>query len=185
MSCKLGLVALLLVVGTASVTRAEPSDGHERRHRVGLQAGGSSVFQVVYRYRIVGPIHLDVGGLSVPHSPVNFSLGLIVARPTATRFFPYGGFGVGHAGIERTSGCYPDETGCPTRGDYLFYLYARAGVGMAFDSARRHTLGLDVGGWYGTHRSRYNDGAGTQTLPSSKAILWPMAGLSYLFAFAL
>ena len=155
----------------------------DRRHQIGLQAGGSSVFQVAYRYRFAGPVHLDVGGLGVPHSPINLSLGLLVAAPGPTRFFPYGGLGVGHAGIERVSGtgCYADMAGCDTHGDYLFFAYARAGVGLTLDQGRRHTLGLDLGVWCGTHEARHNDGAGTQT-SSSKPLIWPMAGLSYFYA---
>jgi hypothetical protein len=187
MSCRLG--ALLLAVGAASRAHAggDPvPDGMERRHQVGLQAGGSSVFQLDYRYRLVGLVHLDVGLLALPGpGPINASLGLVVVVPTATRFFPYAGAGVGFAAITRNRGgsaCGEPMPGCPSSVDDLSYVYARAGVGMALDAARRHTLGLDLGAWWGRHGSTLGDGAGHET-SSSKPILWPMAGLSYLFAF--
>jgi hypothetical protein len=187
MSCR--LTTLLLAVGSASPAHAAGDpvpDGMERRHQVGFQAGGSSVFQLDYRYRLAGPVHLDVGLLALPGpGPMNASLGLVVVVPTATRLFPYVGAGVGFAVITENRGgsaCGEPMPGCPSSGDDLAYVYARAGVGLALDAARRHTLGLDLGAWWGRHGSTSSDGAGHET-SSSRPILWPMAGASCFFAF--
>lgn len=187
MSCRVG--TLLLAVGAAWQAHAGSDpvpDGMARRHQLGFQAGGSSVFQLDYRYRLLGPAHLDLGLLALPGpGPINASLGLVVVLPTATRFFPVAGAGVGFAGITENRGgsaCDEPMPGCPSSGDDLAYVYVRAGGGMALDAARRHTLGLDIGAWWGRHGSTVGDGAGRET-SSSRPILWPMAGLSYFFAF--
>jgi hypothetical protein len=185
--------ALVLVAAAAANAQspaapappAQAESGFAARHRLGLQIGGSAVFQVAYRYRMMGPLHVDLGLAGLPHSPVNGSLGVVAGAPADNRWFLYVGVGVGHAGIERSGmidgrGCY-GMPGCPNGGDYLSFLYGRAGVAVALGATRRHLVGLDVGGWYGSHRKREEDAAGVET-SWSRRIVWPMAGLSYFLA---
>lgn len=162
-----------------------PPNAFDRRHRLGVQLGGTGAFQVVYRYRAAGPLHLEVGGLGADHG-VNVSAGVVVGVPVANRWFPYAGFGggmMGAFGPKTPDGCDPKATDCPlvTDSDTLLVLHARAGVGFAFGATRRHLLSVDVGGWWGRHLASRTDAAGVETRSSAR-VLMPMAGLSYLFA---
>jgi hypothetical protein len=165
--------------------RADEAPAVNLRHQVGFQAGGSGFAQVVYRYRFVGPLSLDVGALGTPPDGVlmNVSLGLVAAHRNTTRFVPYAGLGVGLALAEGLAkGCDPSTSDCPTVGDSLSYGYGRLGIGLVVDSARRHTISLDLGAWYGRHRSMTAEGTSTTTTTTT-TFLWPMAGLSYLYTF--
>jgi hypothetical protein len=157
----------------------------EGRHQIGAAVGGSGVFQLAYRLRVTGPLHLELGGFGLPHSPVHATVGVLAALPVSDRWRPYLGLAVGHAGIQRQrypAGCEHDAPGCqPTQTlDYINYVSGRVGVGYAFGLRNRHMLGLDVGVWYGTRGTSRTAPDGTET-PTSHRILWPMGGLSYLF----
>jgi hypothetical protein len=157
----------------------------EGRHQFGLQIGGSGFFQLAYRLRVVGPAHLELGAAGLPHSPFHVTASLLAAIPVSDRWRPYLGFGVGHAGIlgrSYPSGCMRDAPGClPTDTfDYVNYFSARAGVGYAFGAGRRHSLGIDVGGWYGERGESRTD-PDDRTTKSSRRVIWPMAGLSWFY----
>ena len=175
------IVALL---AAPSGARAEEPAEVNLRHQVGFQAGGSGFAQVVYRYRFLGPLHLDVGMLGAPPDAVlgNVSLGLVATFENRTRFVPYAASGFGAAFVgHRPKGCDPSTSDCPDLGDGLAYGYGRAGVGLIVDAARRHLISLDVGVWYGRHDSTTEEG--TSTVTTRTRFLWPMAGLSYLYTF--
>jgi len=59
-------------------------NGFERRHRVGGQLGGTGIVQIVYRYRVEGPVHLEVGAAGMHGA--NLSAGAVVGAPFANRF---------------------------------------------------------------------------------------------------
>lgn len=162
---------------------AAPANGFERRHRFGAQLGGSGVLQGIYRFRAIGPLHLEVGGAGVDHA-ANVSAGLIVGMPVAGRWFPYvgaGGAAMWSFGSHAAGGCPPSAAACPTvdSSKTLTLLHARAGVGLALGRAQRQLLSVDVGGWWG-HWSKVETGAGPR-VESSGRTLMPMVGLSWLF----
>jgi hypothetical protein len=174
--------ALVLVTGTPPPARADDApDGMLRRHRVGVEAGSTSFFQIVYRLRLDGPLHVETGIFGVPESGVNLSLGGVIAVPGSSRFYPYGGWGVAVAGLKWVHGDCSAAPGCSTSDNGLRYVYLRAGVGVALGRTRGQNLEVDVGGWWGQHTTTLTDVNGTRT-SSSRMFLWPMAGLSYFFA---
>jgi hypothetical protein len=163
-----------------------PPDGFDRRHRIGIQIGGTGLGQVVYRIRAVGPIHFEAGLMGADHVG-NVSAGVLVGVPVANRWFPYVGVGGGAMwafGPKTAKGCDSKASNCPTvdGSDTLVFLHLRAGVGLALGATRRHLVSLDVGGWYGPWWKRETDAAGGET-KSSGTVTLPMAGLSYFFVF--
>jgi hypothetical protein len=155
----------------------------EGRHQLGLQVGGSGVVQVAYRLRVVGPLHLDVGALGLPHSPFHATIGVLAAIPVSDRWRPYLGIGAGHAGLLGRSypaGCMPDAPGCEATEtfDYINYFSGRVGVGYALGADRRHTLGIDIGAWYGW-RGESREAPDGSTSRTSRRFVWPMGGVSY------
>jgi hypothetical protein len=182
LSCSIALVGLL----AAPAAHADDPGSIDSRHQIGIQAGGSGFFLIDYRLRLLGPVYLDAGAFGLPPDGVadNFSLGLVFALRRTTRFFPYAGFGVGFAVFGGPAeGCDPSKSDCPNVGDALSYVYGRVGVGLALDAARRHTLGLDFGGWYGEHQATKVDGTAMLPTTTTTPIRWPMAGLSYFYRF--
>lgn len=162
-------------------TPPEPT-GFVSRHHLGAQLGGTGIAQVVYRYRALGPIHLEVGAGGMTHA-ADFSVGLLVGFPVAERWFPYAGLGVGalvQFGPKPAEDCDPAYPSCvrAEQGDTVNFAHARIGVGVALDAARRQLLSLDFGGWRGTYYASRTDAFGTRTVTSSHFLL-PMAGLSY------
>jgi hypothetical protein len=158
----------------------------ERRHRLGVQVGGTGFLQMVYRYRVAGPVHLDTGLFGAPHGS-NMSAGLVAMFPAGTRWLPYVGLGgglAGEGGPKQDDSCDPAMTDCPLgKGStVLRFVYARAGIGLAVDDARRNMLALDVGVWWGTIVGHDTTAAGVET-KTSRRILWPMAGFAYLHTF--
>jgi len=158
----------------------------QRRHRVGVQVGGTGFLQMVYRYRLAGPVHLDAGLFGAPHGS-NMSAGLVAMFPAGSRWFPYVGLGGGVAGAfgpKLDDSCDAAMTDCPLgkSSSMLTFVHARAGIGLAVDDARRNMRALDVGGWWRTIAARDTDAAGVET-KTSRRILWPMAGLAYLHTF--
>jgi hypothetical protein len=163
---------------------APPASGFEGRHRVGAQLGGTGVLQAVYRYRAIGPLHLELGALGVDHA-ANVSAGVLVGVPIADRWFPNVGLGGGAMwafGPRTANGCDATTTDCPTvtDSDTLRFVHARVGVGVAFGATRRHLLSADFGGWRGTHVANRTDAAGHVT-QTSTTVFRPVLGLSYFF----
>src|SRR5262249_55418554 len=115
----LSMLFVLLAVGSGArgqelVASPSPS-GFDRRHRVGVQIGGTGALQVVYRYRAAGPLHLEAGALAADHGG-NLSAGFLLGAPVANRWFPYLGFGGGWLyafGPKRPDGCDPMAMDCP------------------------------------------------------------------------
>jgi hypothetical protein len=175
----------------AVTTATPPADDLDARHRVGIQMGGSSFVQVVYRLRMFGHVYLDVGGGGAPEAAMNGSLGIFVARSTGTRFYPYAaggaGFGVAGGGPSATNKgptgkCVDGTDGCPWESDSVAYGYARAGVGMTVGVAHRVSLLLDLGVWAGRRYHYSDDGMGTAT-QSSERFVWPIPGLAGFVSF--
>lgn len=184
------VVAALLAVRPAgaadAVARAQ--DDLDARHRIGLQLGGSSFVQIVYRLRMFSHVYLDLGAGGAPHALLNASAGIVVARSTGTRFYPYAaggaGFGLSGGATSNADGesCYSATSKCPWESNSLSYWYARGGVAMMLDPRRRVSLALDVGTWVGTKWHASDAGMGNRTSSSAK-IIWPMAGLAGFFSF--
>jgi hypothetical protein len=144
---------ILIVLALAAPDRARADDTPwvDVRHQVGFQAGGSGFFQLVYRYRFLGPLSVDVGGMGSPPDAVlaNLSLGLVAAFRNRTRFVPYLGSGVGFAvDAGPAKGCdQSTNTDCPTVGNALLVrLWARRGRSgrrrrpTTYDQPRRRLL---------------------------------------------
>jgi hypothetical protein len=165
---------------------ARPLAFTQHRHYVGAQLGGTGLLQAVYRYRAVGPVHLEVGGLGADHVG-NASVGVLVGVPFGDRLFPYAGFGGGWAasfGPRSPDGCSSAKASdCPggEGSDTMLFLHLRAGIGFAVGRSNRHLLAADVGGWVGTELSSRTDALGMTTRWSTR-LLTPIAGLSYFFA---
>ena len=154
---------------------------------MGAQAGGSGLFQAVYRLRMIGPVHVEVGGLAADHGG-NASLGLLVGAPLpGRRWLPYVAAGVGTLwafGPQTAQGCDPKTTAdCPTvdGSESLAFAHLRAGIGLALGATHRHLLSLDVGAWRGGWAKLRTDVTRTTTRTSGRTTM-PMAGLSYFFA---
>ncbi len=158
--------------------------GFERRHHVGGQIGGTGLVQAVYRLRVVGPFHMEVGALGADHG-ANFSTGVVIGSPVGNRWFPYVGLGGGFmlaGGPTVMVVCEPPQTTCTeTNGEDFAYMHARVGIGVAFGATRRNLISLDIGGWYGRHREGFIDET-QRKYETSKMTALPMAGLSYFFA---
>jgi hypothetical protein len=190
-----GVVVAFLILslgeraGAAAATTSVQDD-LDARHRVGLQVGGSSFVQLVYRLRLFRHLYLELGGAGVPEATLNASAGLMVAHRTGTRFFPYlaGGAGFGASGGgpavsgAMTSKCVDGTAGCPWESTGVTYGYARAGVGMSFGPNHNASLLLDLGAWIGTKWHRRDDGMGTLTDTSGRFV-WPMPGLAMFASF--
>jgi hypothetical protein len=153
----------------------------KRRHFLGVQLGGSAYFQLVYRYRLVGALLLDVGGFFFgPPVAMNGSAGLILDVPLARRWSAYAGAG-GGAGMVIGEGTDPDcpesQPDCPVVAGHTAtaQLYGRLGVAVRFGVELRDQVGVDGGVWYGTLE---NDDGG-DAAPERRTFIWPMAGLSY------
>jgi hypothetical protein len=194
-----GLAAVAVLGAGAPTWAAEPppaavaakrADDLDARHHFGFQVGGSSFAQVSYRLRMFGHVYLDVGVGGAPHGVMNGSAGLVVARSTGTRVFPYAGGGVGFgvlAGPGDLSGhpdgeCNYGGSGCPWDDRSVTYGYGRAGVGVMLDEARRLSLLLDMGVWVGTKWRSRGDGMGMET-NTRQRFVWPMPGLAGFVSF--
>jgi hypothetical protein len=185
-----------LALATAGRTRAADvtaaaADDLDARHRVGIQLGGSAFGQVVYRVRLLGHSYLELGGGGLPHGVLNGSAGLVVARSTGTRVYPYAAAGIGF-GLLAGYAAQKDAAGhdCPSvaasecawDSRSVLFGYSRVGIAVGVDASRKMSLSFDVGAWYGDRTHSHDDGLGKQTSSSTK-ILWPMAGVGLLFSF--
>ncbi len=167
-----------------TITPLPGTEVFQGRHQVGGQVGGTGIFQFVYRFRALGPLHLEAGAFGADHGG-NVSAGVLFGVPVVNRLFPYVGLGGGAMwafGPTAADGCDPKTTACPTvtNSDTMLFLHLRAGIGVAFGTPRRHLLSIDVGGWRGHHIAERTDAAGIVT-KTTTAVLTPMAGLSYLY----
>jgi hypothetical protein len=161
------------------------ADAHlDARHRVGWQLGGSAIFQVVYRLRLLGHSYLEVGAGGLPEGALlNASAGLVVAFSTGTRWYPYAAGGVGGAGAAGPTPVTCDggaSTGCPWSSDGVAFGYVRAGAGA--ELGRHASLELDLGAWGGARTHTADDGKGMKT-SSSRRFVWPMAGVACIYSF--
>jgi hypothetical protein len=188
------LALVLALLSPRTLSAAPPAavvgDDLDARHRVGLQLGGSSFVQLVYRLRLLGHSYLELGGAGAPEGTMNASAGLMVALRTGTRFFPYaaGGVGFGVAGggpgpsPDEASSCVDGTKSCPWESSGVSYGYARAGVGMTFGVNHNASVLLDFGAWKGTRWHWHDDGMGTLT-DVSEPFVWPMPGLAMFASF--
>jgi hypothetical protein len=186
-------IALVLLAATparGAEETATVADNLDARHHIGFQLGGSAFAQIVYRLRVVGHAYLEIGGAAVPEGTLNTSVGFVVAHATGTRFFPYAGAGVGFGGMsgrdanKNAAGqeCGIDTPGCSWSSRTMGFFHIRAGAGVVLDTARHISLGLDIGSWIGATSHVTDDGNGGRT-SSSRRIVWPMAGLAFLYSF--
>jgi hypothetical protein len=157
-------------------------DGYELRHRMGIQIGGSSYFQIAYRYRVLGGLYLDTG-LFALNAGANGSIGAVVDVPIVRPVSVYVGAGAGFAlafGATTPKGCDSSTTDCPVVSGSSGggYTYARVGTAVRFGRTARHVVGLDVAIWRGQSEEEID---GQVTERNKYLMLVP--GLSYHWAF--
>jgi len=152
-----------------------------RRLFIGVQAGGSGFVQFVGRVRALGPFHIEAGAFGGSHI-MHASMGITLGTRFDERWFPYAGAGVGMGGsFSSPSNCPAEQVGCQedSRGQILTYGYARAGLGVAYGSGRRHLIAVDLALWRGRHeKTATTSGVTTR---QSRPITWVVPGLSYHF----
>jgi len=149
----------------------------QARHQFGAELGGTGVFQLVYRLRLVGPVYLDTGAFAAPHG-ANISGGLLVELESFGRWAVHVGGGAGGAatfGAGMRTDCIQDAP-CADASE-IAYGYGRFGFDLKLGSARRHSIGFDVGLWRGIHRERAGD-----TIIKREPLFIPMVGVGYLFS---
>jgi hypothetical protein len=151
------------------------------RHRIGVQIGGTSYFQMAYRYRVLGGVYVDTGFFAL-NAGMDGSAGLLVDVPIAHAWSIYAGAGGGFAaafGATEREGCDPKTTDCIAPGSsFASYVYGRVGASLRFGREWRNIVGVDVGVWRGNREDEVDH----QVTGRSK-IFFPMAGLSYHWAF--
>jgi len=156
-------LALVALSGTLRAAELAPEpEPHVQRHYFGLQVGGSSPIAMTYRYRISGPVLLEVGGFGAPEALAIATTGLVAELHRTQRWVIYAG-----------SGGSADVLG----DDVLAFLYGRVGIGLRLGDRRQHQLALDVGAWWGAISKSDHE---THAHVSTDRLLIPMAGLSYL-----
>jgi hypothetical protein len=163
---------------------AEPReiDVDSLRHRIGVQIGGSSYFQVAYRYRLFGGVFLDTG-LFILNAGGDGSVGAVADVPIVKPFSVYAGAGVGFAiavGATTPKGCDSKTTDCPlVNGSYGgTYVYVRLGTAVRFGRGSRHIVGVDGGLWRGWREEEID-----RQVTSRSEYVSPMVGVSYHYAF--
>jgi hypothetical protein len=138
------------------------------RWMIGAQFGGSAVFQLLLRMRVVGPLHAEAGAFVFGSGGValmNASAGLVVDQPVSAGFSVYGGGGVGFGGGVAGE----SEEGAGTLS--ASYWHARMGLGYRFKD-RGLRIGVDGGFWYGVYSGSDDD---------TDRFLIPMGGLVLLY----
>jgi hypothetical protein len=157
-------------------------DPDSLRHRIGLQIGGSSYFQIAYRYRLFGGLYVDTGFFAL-NGGADGSIGgvfdLVIVHPWSL----YAGAGVGFTdafGATTPKGCDAQTTDCPVvHGSFIAtYSYARVGTAFRFGQSSRHIVGADVGVWRGQSIEEIE-----HEVTGRDSFLFPMAGVSYHWAF--
>jgi hypothetical protein len=149
------------------------------RWLVGAQIGGTGFLQGVARLRVVGPLHLEVGGLAFgPPAMMNLSAGVVVDIPITAQLVPYVGGGGGY-GVMINETVDPEcgaEPQCRIIAVADTITFGHARLGIAYRFVDRHLrIGLDGGLWYGTHVEDWEPGP-----KHEDRLLWPMAGFSIL-----
>ena len=142
---------------------------HARRHFVGFQLWGTSYFQGFYRFRIVGPLLVEIGVGAIPPLMIfagNGSAGLLLDVPIWRRWSIYGGGGAGAAGY---AGVGENETGGGIFGTGEAYGYGRLGVATRLGLDWIDQIGLEGGFW----RGKNSEGGD---------FLRPVAGVSFVHA---
>jgi hypothetical protein len=140
----------------------------ERSTSYGFQFGGTTVFGIVLRQRLVGPLSFDASAMAIP-LPTLFvgfvSGGLVLEVPVQRRWSVYvGGGGGAFGGLAGESDEGAGEAG-------IAYYYGRAGVAVRLGLDLTEQIGVDGGFWRG---KSYQDPAGP--------FLTPVAGLYWLRA---
>jgi hypothetical protein len=181
-----------LVIHGEPLTRLE-SEGpyeHSERFLAGASVGGSGFCQMIFRVRMAGPLHFEVGGMLFPHAPwwrgdkANGSVGILVDVPVTGPLTLYGGGGLGGAFRISTDrdGCYRHADGScagpATTVDTLTFFNARVGIGYRLLQSHVR-LGLDGGVWYGKHVKDRR--TGDWEPDDENTVLTPMAGFSALY----
>jgi hypothetical protein len=131
------------------------------RHFLGLQVGGTLPIALYYRYRLLEPLFLEVGGFGAPEATALFTGGIVVAFHQSDRLMVYSGAG---------------GSACLLGDNALAFLYGRLGLGVGLGARRQQMLSVDAGVWSGRLQKRDHD---TQKLTTDKWFTIPMAGLSY------
>lgn len=144
---------------------SEPAAPPSSRHFVGLEAGSTSPFALVYRYRLFQPVFLEVGGFGAPEALAIVTGGVVVAFHESDRLMVYGGAGA--------SACLLGDSS-------LAFFYGRVGVGAKLGASRQQMLSADVGVWSGWHRKYDHE---THATITNERFTIPMAGLSYSVGF--
>jgi hypothetical protein len=173
----------------------------KRKRFFGIQLGGSSFAQLIFRARAAGPLFLDVGAgaFAITHAAGgNASIGFVVDVPLARRWSVYTGAGVGAGFLfagggdggsdeggtdgDGTSDEEPESTdGENADGDSgtgtltTRYFYGRVGLAVRIGVEQRDQLAIDGGLWRGIVRD--------SDVNHERAFLHPMAGFSWLRAF--
>ena len=152
---------------------ARAHEGFERRHLVGVQLGGTGVFQLVYRGRAIDRLHFELG-LGGYNRALNASTGLFHDIWLGDRTAAYLGLGGGVLGVFWDNECGEDggAADCATSSIWAFG-YLRAGFSLHLGNRDLDVIGFDIGFWHG--RS-YENGP---KLSRDAAFTWPMVGLSY------
>lgn len=182
-SCVLGSSVSIGCSSSLPSARTAGVPSPTRHHWLGLAAGGSGYVQVVYRYRLLEPLALEVGSLGASHA-INGSFGLLSEAPLSSRWAAHVGSGVGFGALSgdvQDPSCpvdtKPDDCKLVHGSTSAFFAYFRAGPSLYLGRERRDALGLDVGAWVGTLSRSIDD------VETSRRLLWPMAGVFYLHGF--
>ncbi len=197
------ILVFVCALGAETVARAEstspfPSDSPQAaailptaptevdpdslRHRIGVQIGGSSYFQIAYRYRLLGGLYVDTGFFAL-NAGADGSIGGVFDLEVVHPWSLYVGAGVGFTaafGATTPKGCDAQTTDCPVvHGSFVAaYSYARVGTAFRFGRSSRHIVGVDVGVWRGQSVEEIE-----HEVTGRNSFQFPMAGVSYHWAF--
>lgn len=148
---------------------AEPAARVDDRGRFGLQVGGPNYAEMMLRYRLVGPLHVEGGFMIVP-GPLMASAGLVLAQPVAGRLEVYAALGASGIAWFSTDSCPEGSRGC-VDADAALFATARAGLSIP---AGRGAITIDAGVWRGTARDY-----GSPDVHGERHFTVPMVGVGY------
>jgi len=158
-----------------------PESNPGRRHFIAMELGGAAFVQGVYRFRALGPLHLEIGAFGAPHF-LSGSLGTTLGTLIHQRWFPHLGVGVGAAGgATPPDECAAGTSPCSAGTTDTIYRYARAGLGVAFGAERRHMIAIELAAWRGREEKTVTAIGGSMT-STSRSISWYLPGVAYQFA---
>jgi hypothetical protein len=152
----------------------------KKRHRIGIEVGGSAYAQVAYRLRLSERTLIQTGGLLGPSNvvPGNVTLGGIVEIYDNAAMTTYIGAGATYAFV----------AGKSFRGGDRYDLwqerifgYGRVGLALKVGDGEG-LLALELGSWAGVRQDRHDywDARPTK-LAFRHSFLRPMLGLSYFW----